>query len=329
MSHPISLAIHGGAGVFPRDAFPKPLQARYLKALEACLDRGWRVLERGGSALDAVEAAARALEDKPLFNAGRGSVLNEEGHIECDAAIMSGDGRAGAVAGITNVKNPIAVARKLLEDDRVLFLSGQGAEKYALAHGFPVVEESYFITPQRLAELEEARAKHLIALDHAKFGTIGAVARDKNGLLAAATSTGGLTNKLVGRIGDSPVIGAGTYADEVCAVSCTGVGEVFIRTVVGHEISARIRHGKQTLEQAVDAVVHDVLAPIEGIGGLIAVGADGGLAVDFNSESMYRAWRTGRAKPQVHIFSTAPRRLKGHSLTFGKDEKHKRRRKKL
>jgi len=298
-----SLALHGGAGVFPRDKFPKALQAKYEKTLLACLEKGWRILAKGGSALDAVETTVRVLEDSPLFNAGRGSVLNEKGRIECDAAIMSGDGKAGAIAGVCGIKNPITLARQILKDGRVLLLAGKGAERYAKARGFKWVPESYFITPQRVAELAEAKELNLVSLDHAKFGTVGAVARDQSGALAAATSTGGLTNKAVGRVGDSPIIGAGTYAHNgSCAISCTGVGEIFIREVVGHEISARIRHGGQTLETAMKTVVHDVLAPINGIGGVIAVGADGSISIEFNSESLYRAWRIGRAKPQAKIF---------------------------
>lgn len=298
-----SIALHGGAGVFPRDRFPKALQAKYEKTLLACLDKGWRILDRGGSALDAVEKTVRALEDTPLFNAGHGAVLNEKGRIECDAAIMSGNGQAGAVAGVCGIKNPITLARQILKDGRVLLLAGKGAERYAKAKGFEFVPESYFITPQRVAELAEAKERNLVSLDHAKFGTVGAVARDRSGALAAATSTGGLTNKAVGRVGDSPIIGAGTYANnQTCAISCTGVGEIFIREVVGHEISARIKHGGQSLDTAMKAVVHDVLAPIEGIGGVIAVGADGAISIEFNSESLYRAWRSGRSKPVAKIF---------------------------
>ncbi|HEY5791918.1 MAG TPA: isoaspartyl peptidase/L-asparaginase [Chthoniobacterales bacterium] len=298
-----ALALHGGAGNFPRGKFSKNLQAKYEKTLLACLDKGWRILEKGGPALDAVEVVVRALEDSPLFNAGRGSVLNEKGRVECDAALMAGDGRAGAVAGVCGIKNPISLARTLLQDERVVLLAGKGAERYARARGFKFVPESYFITPPRVAELKEARAANLVSLDHAKFGTVGAVARDRSGALAAATSTGGLTNKAAGRIGDSPIIGAGTYAcNETCAISCTGVGEIFIREVVGHEISARMRHGGQPLAAAAKAVVHDVLAPIGGVGGVIAVGADGAISLEFNSESLYRAWRSGRGQPRAGIF---------------------------
>jgi len=319
MSSTPSLAIHGGAGVFPREVFTPKMEASYLSALEFCLDKGWRVLDRGGSALDAVDAAARALEDKPHFNAGHGSVLNEDGRIECDAAIMAGDGRAGAVAGVSTIRNPVALARLLLDDERVVFLTGAGAARYAKRHKVKIVPEEYFVTSQRIRELEEAKQANLIALDQAKFGTIGAVARDRNGQLAAATSTGGLTNKLVSRIGDGPIIGAGTYAkNETCAVSCTGVGEVFIREVVGHEVSSRVRFGGQSLHRAVSEVVHDVLAPLGGIGGVIAVGPNGAPVLDFNSPSMYRGWRSGEGKPHVAIFSKRPGRLKDHQLTVSK-----------
>jgi L-asparaginase / beta-aspartyl-peptidase len=301
----ISLAIHGGAGVFPREHFPERLQERYLKTLDSCLDKGWKVLERGGSALEAVEKTVRALEDTPLFNAGRGSVLNEKGRIECDAAIMTGDGRAGAVAAVRGVKNPISLARSILDDDRVVFIAGAGAERWADKHKLKRVPESYFITEQRKAELKDAKATGSLALDRGKFGTVGAVARDRDGRLAAATSTGGLTNKVVSRVSDSAVIGAGNYAnDATCAVSCTGVGEVFIREVVAHEISARMQHGGQSLKEAVCEVVHDVLLPIDGIGGVIAVDATGRVCLENNSPSMYRAWRSGSAKPQSRIFGT-------------------------
>lgn len=298
-----TLILHGGAGIFPREKFPAKLQAKYEKELLKALAKGWKVLEKGGSALEAVERTVCELEDCALFNSGHGSVLNESGHVECDAAIMNGNGEAGAVAGICGVKNPISLAREILNDPRVLMLAGKGAERFAKRRGFEKVPESYFVTPERVAELREAKASNLISLDHAKFGTVGAVARDQAGNLAAATSTGGMTNKAVGRIGDTPIIGAGTYArNDSCAISCTGVGEIFIREVVGHEISARIRHGGQSLADAVKTVVHDVLAPIQGVGGVIAVGADGKISIEFNSASLYRAWRSGRGQPRVAIF---------------------------
>ncbi len=298
-----SIAIHGGAGIFPRKQFSDSLKARYTKALHDCLDVGWQVLSAGGSSLDAVQAAIVALEDCPLFNAGKGSVLNEDGRIECDAAMMAGDGRAGAAAGIRTVRNPVLLARKLLDEGRAVFLAGEGAERFARDHALPLVEEDYFITAQRRAELDDARSGSKVALDSIKFGTVGAVARDKEGHLAAATSTGGMSNKLVGRIGDTPVIGAGTFAqDGVCAVSCTGVGEVFIRKVVAHEIAARVRLAGQSLEDAVCEVIYKELPPLGGVGGLIAVGADGSLSTHFNARTMYRAWRKGRGKPVARIF---------------------------
>ena len=303
MSPSPTLILHGGAGVFPREKVPAKLQAQYEKALRSALAKGWRILEKGGSALDAVERTVRALEDSPLFNAGRGSVLNAAGGIECDAAIMSGNGDAGAVAGVSQIKNPISLAREILRDSRLLMLTGKGAERFARKRGFDRMPPNYFITPERVAELREAKAHNLVSLDHAKFGTVGAVARDSQGNLAAATSTGGMTNKAVGRVGDSPIIGAGTYArNATCAVSCTGVGEIFIREVVGHEISARIAHGHQSLADAVKTVVHDVLAPLQGIGGVIAVGANGEVSIEFNSASLYRAWQSGRRAPQVALF---------------------------
>lgn len=298
----IALAIHGGAGINARREFTPALETRYKKALVACLDRGWAVLRDGGSALDAVQAASVALEDCPLFNAGKGSVLNAEGRVELDAAIMAGDGRAGAVAGVHTVRNPIRLARALLDEGRALFLAGDGAERFADTTRLRRVEESYFITGQRRKELEKARAANQVSLDQVKFGTVGAVARDREGRLAAATSTGGLTNKRPGRVGDTPLIGAGTYADAACAISCTGVGEVFIRKVVAHEISARVRLAGQTLDDAVRSVVCDELPPLGGVGGLIAVGPDGGIVSHFNSKTLYRAWRVGRGRPVARIF---------------------------
>ncbi|MEM9728283.1 MAG: isoaspartyl peptidase/L-asparaginase [Myxococcota bacterium] len=304
MRNRVSIAIHGGAGVYPRDYFTPRLKARYEDALQRCLDRGWQVLSRGGSSLEAVERAVRALEDTPLFNAGRGSVLNELGKVECEAGIMNGDGAAGAVAGLSTVKNPIGLARRVLDDPDVVFVAGPGAERYA--DRFPKVkrvEADYFLTKTRQRQLAQAKAEKRVVLDNTKFGTVGAVARDRSGVLAAATSTGGLTNKVAGRVGDTPIIGAGTFAaDGVCAVSCTGVGEVFIREAASHEVAARMRHGGRGLKAAVHEVVHDVLAPAGGVGGMIAVDHRGVLCLDFNSSSMYRAWRTSGRKPIARIF---------------------------
>ncbi|MEM8562970.1 MAG: isoaspartyl peptidase/L-asparaginase [Pseudomonadota bacterium] len=301
---PIAIALHGGSGVLPRTFFTPARETLYREALEACLLLGWQALEAGGTCIDAVELTVRGLEDSPLFNAGKGSVLNEDAGIECDAAIMDGAGQAGAIAGGNSIKNPISLARKLMEEPDVDFIAGEGVE--LLADRFEDIErvdKSYFVIPQRIEELEEAKAQRKMALDRVKLGTVGAVALDENGSLAAATSTGGLTNKVIGRVGDTPIIGAGTYASNAtCAVSCTGVGELFIREVVGHEISARMKWGGQSLEHAARDVVFNSLAPIGGIGGLVAVDKAGNLAVEFNSESMYRAWKTRDQDTQVRIF---------------------------
>lgn len=287
-----------------RNRFSGAKVREYRIALLRCLESGWRVLDAGGGAVDAVAAAVKALEDCPLFNAGKGAVLNAEGRAECDAAVMDGlRGTAGAVAGVTGVRNPVALARAVMENGQTVFLVGDGARRFAESEGLELVDESYFVTSARKKEWIAASAAGRVELDHAKFGTVGAVARDRAGNLAAATSTGGLTNKAPGRVGDSPVIGAGTYADNgTCAVSCTGVGEVFIVHVVSHEISARMRYLRQPLSQAAFEMIQHVLAPQGGVGGLIAVDAAGDVCIEFNSPSMFRAWRRGTENPSAEIF---------------------------
>jgi len=304
MGHRPALALHGGAGVLPQERFPSDLADSLQAELLRCLAEGWAVLHAGGPAVEAVCACVAALENIPWFNAGHGAVLNADGRVECDAAVMAGDGRCGAVAGIRSVRQPVHLARRLLEEPGLVFLAGAGAEAYARREGFEAVEESYFITAQRQQELAQARKTGTVSLDTAeRFGTVGAVACDGQGRLAAATSTGGLTNKIPGRIGDSPVIGAGTYAcDDSCAVSCTGIGEVFLRQVVAHDIAARLRYGGQSLKAAVETVVLDELPALGGEGGLIAVTPAGELVLCHNSPSLYRAWQRADGPPHAAIF---------------------------
>ena len=287
-----SLAIHGGSGTLSKKNLTPNQEAAYHQELADSIEAGWRILEAGGHALDAVQAAVTRLEDCPLFNAGRGSVLNCEGRVEMDASIMCGQsGQAGAVAGLTGIRNPIHAARRVLEDDRYVFLIGEGAKTFAIKQGCDLEPEEFFHHPERLAQLNEARQKDTMVMDHDKFGTVGAVARDQHGNLAAATSTGGLTNKKYGRVGDSPLIGAGTFANNrTCAVSCTGYGEEFIRQVVAHDVHARMQFAGQSLHEATLAVIQDALPDINGQGGLIAVDAEGNLSLEFNTEGMYRGW---------------------------------------
>ncbi|MFN3208056.1 MAG: isoaspartyl peptidase/L-asparaginase family protein [Roseovarius sp.] len=288
------LAIHGGAGVLPRDQMsPDQEDARHL-ALARVLAAGEAVLAADGAAIDAVSAAVRALEDEPLFNAGRGAVFTRAGTQEMDAAIMDGrDRRAGAVAGICGPRNPVDVARAVMERTSHVLMAGDGALSVAREAGIPFEENNYFYTQERWHTLQETlRMEADGTLDDdpsRRHGTVGAVARDRAGNLAAATSTGGMTAKTAGRIGDSPLIGAGTYAaNESCAISATGDGEAFMRLCVAHEVDARIRlAGQSVTEAAADVVMKDLVA-IGGSGGLIAVGADGTVTMPFNCEGMYR-----------------------------------------
>ena len=283
------LVIHGGAGS-ERIAHDDPAHERRARdGLEAALEAGSAILARGGGAVDAVEAAARILEEDPCFNAGRGSVLTEYGEVELDAAIMDGrDRSAGAVAGIKTTRAPISLARRLMEHGPHVFLTGEPADRFAAAAGIEQVANAFFILPERRRQLDEALAAGSDA-DPIKYGTIGAVAVDLNGNVAAATSTGGITAKRWGRVGDSPLIGAGTYADDrAAAVSATGSGEYFIRAVAAHQLAERVRIGGESLQQALDAVLEDIRA-LGGKGGLIAVAPDGDAAWGFTTPAMYRA----------------------------------------
>jgi L-asparaginase / beta-aspartyl-peptidase len=300
------LAIHGGAGTLPRAESGGERELRYRAGLAAALDAGYAVLREFGTSLDAVTRAVMVLEDNPLFNAGLGSVFTLDGRNELDAAIM--DGRtlnAGSVCGVTHIRNPIELARAVMEHSEYVMLSGAGAEEFALSRGFALVPRSYFHTPERWRQLERIRSGDagLSALTISHVGTVGAVALDAEGRLAAATSTGGMTGKRYNRIGDSPIIGAGTYADDrSCAVSATGHGEMFIRAAVAHDICSRMRFGSRTLREAVREVVFDELVKLHGEGGVIAIDAQGEISMEFNSEGMFRASRRAGEEAQIAIY---------------------------
>lgn len=300
-----SIAIHGGAGTLDKAAMTPERRAEYEAALQAALDAGAKVLADGGSAVDAVKAAILPLEDSPLFNAGRGAVFTWDGTNELDASIMDGrDRSAGAIAGVKTVKNPILLADTVRTDSEHVFLIGAGAEAFALEKGFAVTPPEYFATPFRREALERLKAEKLSALDvDHKFGTVGAVALDQNGNLAAGTSTGGMTGKRWGRVGDAPLIGAGTYADNrSCAVSATGWGEYFIRVGVAHEICARLRsRGIVGTQDIADAVMAEV-KELGGDGGVILVTPDGEAIFSFNTTGMYRGRATSTGVNEVAIF---------------------------
>lgn len=314
------LVVHGGAGTILKSRMTDEKEKVYTAALEKALQTGYRILEKGGTALDAVEAAVKTLEDDPLFNAGKGAVFTHEGKNELDASIMDGrNGAAGAVAGITTVKNPVSAARAVMEKSNHVMMTGNGADRFAAMQGLEVVDPSYFFTEERFKALQQVRAKDSLQteLDHAdkkdkssihvnrddKFGTVGAVALDKQGNLAAATSTGGMTNKRFGRVGDSPVIGAGTYAgNATCAISCTGWGEYFIRLVMAKTVSDMMEFGKMSLEKAANEMIMKRLPALGGDGGLIAVDKEGNITMPFNTEGMYRGYIDDKGKAVVKIY---------------------------
>lgn len=282
--------MHGGAGIMTRDRTSPETDAAVRRGLNEALDAGAAILAGGGAAIDAVEAAVRVLEDDPHFNAGRGAALTFDGVAELDAAIMDGRNRsAGAVAGVRRARHPVSLARAVMEKSPHVFLAGEGADAFGTGEGIETADPEWFVTPLRQRNLAELRARGSEAFDvDMKYGTVGAVACDSNGHVAAATSTGGVTGKRWGRIGDSPVIGAGTWADDrSCAVSCTGSGEFFLRAGVGHEIGARVRLSGESVRDAADAVLADVKA-LGGSGGVIVAGRGGGVW-SFNTPGMYRA----------------------------------------
>ena len=303
-----ALVIHGGAGVITRASMSASDQAAYEKTLNHALDVGNGVLQKGGSAREAVIASIIILEDSPLFNAGKGAVYNAEGGHELDASIMEGHtSKAGAVAGVVTIKNPILLAEAVMEHSPHVLLAGEGAEHFANTRPEIVrVDPHYFDTEHRLEQLKKAQAdEQKTASTNLKgkyFGTVGAVALDKAGHIAAGTSTGGMTNKRWSRIGDSPIIGAGTYANESCGVSGTGWGEYFIRAAVAHDICARVKYRGDSLQEAADTVLLKVVPDMGGDGGAIALDKDGNIALPFNTEGMYRGWIKPNGERGVAIF---------------------------
>ncbi len=317
MVYPVVLVIHGGAGALTQSTISPEREKAYRLAMDKALEAGYAILASGGTSLDAVQKAVQVLEDDPLFNAGRGSVYTASETIEMDAAIMDGaSGKAGAVAGVSRIKNPVAAARAVMDHSPHVLLSGEGAAQFAEKHGVETADSAYFANPERLDQLRRIRKKEEAVLDHDadqgmqpgtdsadhKYGTVGAVALDRYGNLAAATSTGGMTNKRYGRIGDSPLIGAGTYANRNCAISCTGHGEFFIRNVVAYDVAALLEYKNLSLDSAARYVIHEKLEAQNGRGGLIAVDKSGNITMPFNTEGMFRAYiRTGGEK-QVFIY---------------------------
>ena len=322
----ITLVIHGGAGTIRKANMTPEREKAYQDALNEALRTGYRILQNGGTSLDAVETAVRAMEDSPLFNAGKGAVFTHEGKNEMDAAIMDGSTlRAGSVAGVSVIKNPISTARKVMENSEHVMLMGRGAEQFAQQQGMEIVDPAYFYTENRYQQLQRAIEEDKVKLDHSappapkkepkspppseglgeakKFGTVGAVALDQYGNLAAATSTGGMTNKRWNRVGDAPIIGAGTYANnQTCAVSATGHGEYFIRSVVAYDISALMEYKGLSVQKAAEEVVMTKLVTRGGEGGVIALDRNGNVAMPFNSEGMYRGFIKANGQPQVFIY---------------------------
>ena len=310
-----TLALHGGAGTILKDDMTPDLESAYLAGLEDALKAGYAVLEEGGTAVNAVKATVVVLEDNMLFNAGRGSVFTKKGLQEMDAAIMEGlTLNAGAVAGVRNVRNPIELAMEVMRNSNHVFLSGKGANDFAIKQGIKLEPDEFFFSQFRYDQWKAIRDSDNYALDHThqeleelmrdkKFGTVGAVACDREGNIAAATSTGGMTNKKYGRIGDSPLIGAGTYANnKTCAISCTGHGEPFIRGVAAYDVSCLMEYKGLSLQEAMNIVVNEKLVKLEGEGGMIGVDAQGNAAMIFNSAGMYRAMRNSERKSEVAIY---------------------------
>ena len=313
------IAIHGGAGAITRSQLSQEQELRYIQALSDIVETGQRMLEDGRSALDVVTEAVRLLEECPLFNAGIGAVYTRDETHELDACVMDGNTlNAGAVAGVSHLRNPILAARLVMEHSPHVMMIGEGAENFAIAQGMERVSADIFSTPERYAQLLAARTAGETVLDHSaspldennKMGTVGAVALDMFGNLAAATSTGGMTNKLPGRVGDSPLVGAGCYANNASvAVSCTGTGEVFIRALAAYDIAALMDYGGLSFSEACERVVMEKLPALGGSGGLIAIDHEGNVALPFNSEGMYRAWGYAGDTPTTGIY-----REKGDSV---------------
>lgn len=318
MSENFAIVIHGGAGTILKKNMSDEQEKAYQEKLQEALDSGYLVLKNGGTAIEAVEKAIVVMEDSPLFNAGKGAVYTNAATNELDASIMDGKTlNAGAVSGVRNVKNPIKLVRLVMEKSEHVMLSGKGAEDFAKQHQIEIVDSTYFYNEHRLKQLNKIKDSEKIQLDHSdddeqgdvsefkdsKFGTVGAVALDKHGNLAAATSTGGMTNKKYGRIGDSPIIGAGTYANNAtCAVSCTGHGEFFIRNVVAYDVAALMEYKEKSLIDAANYVVNEKLVKLGGDGGLIAIDNQGNIAMPFNTAGMYRGYKKSNGESEVLIF---------------------------
>lgn len=305
-----SLVIHGGAGTILKESMTPEMETAYRKGLQAALDQGYAVLANGGTAVKAVLAATISLEDNILFNAGRGSVFGKDGKQEMDASIMEGkELRAGAVSAVRNIRNPVQLAYAVMTQTAHVMLNGQGANDFAASIGMKTEPDDYFYSPFRYEQWKQVQQSGEVALDHniavrdKKFGTVGAAACDMQGNIAAATSTGGMTNKQWGRVGDSPIIGAGTYANnKTCAISCTGHGELFIKAVAAYDVSCLVEYKGLSLQEAMNIVVHDKLMKIGGEGGMIGVDAKGNTAMIFNSEGMYRGVRSSEGINEVAIY---------------------------
>jgi len=305
-----TIVIHGGAGTILRSEMTAELEKTYIDGLEQALHAGYTLLEKNGTSLDAVKAAVMSLEDCILFNAGRGSVFAKDGSQEMDASIMEGKTlMAGAVSAVRNIKNPVDLAYTVLTKSQHVMLNGKGANDFALRHGLKTEPDSYFFSQFRYDQWKQLQETDEVVLDHTvlakekKFGTVGAVALDIYGNIAAATSTGGMTNKQYGRIGDSPIIGAGTYANnKTCAISCTGHGEPFIRAVTAYDVSCLMEYKGLSLNDAMHIVVHDKLLKIDGEGGMIGVDAKGNAAMVFNSEGMYRGLKCSDGRNEIAVY---------------------------
>lgn len=311
----ISIAIHGGAGTILKEDMTPELEEAYRVALSDALHAGYAVLEIGGTAVHAVKAAVVVMEDNPLFNAGKGAVFTKKGVNELDAAIMDGSTLdAGAIAGVRNIRNPVELAEEVMLNSGHVFLSGKGANDFAIRQGIKLEPDEYFYTQFRYDQWREIRDSDLYQLDHKadklvglmkdkKFGTVGAVACDGEGNIAAATSTGGMTNKRFGRVGDSPMIGAGTYANnKTCAISCTGHGEIFIKAVAAYDVSCLMEYKNMSLQQACEEVVLKKLVALQGEGGLIGMDANGNAALVFNSAGMYRGLKNSEGESLIAIY---------------------------
>jgi len=311
-----AIVIHGGAGGIKRAYFTEEQQEAYTLKLEEALEAGYKTLENGGISLDAIQSAINVMENSELFNAGKGAVYNSDGNQEMDAAIMDGNTlNAGAVAGVNHIKNPILAARLVMDSSSHVLLSGKGAEIMAAKYGIEMVDSAYFFTEKRMNQLRKIQGKEKNQLDHTaylikneliddhKFGTVGAVAMDKNGNIAAGTSTGGMTNKKYGRIGDVPIIGGGTYANNLtCGISATGTGEYFIRTVAAKEVSSLIQYGDKTPAEALNIVLFDQIGPLGGEGGMILLDKNGDVYWDFNSTGMFRGYKKSNGEMKIEMF---------------------------